>query len=134
MGGARDRRVIGPAACLIGLIGSAIPVVIVGVGALITAGAARNTVGVVASIVIVGSAMALVAGALVPWSSEGVGEQLTTFAVLAALAIAVSVTIGLVAPRLVARGLPDAVVVFLVCVASVGAALHAFGCRLRVAG
>ena len=134
MGGARDRRVIGPAACLIGLIGSAIPVVIVGVGALITAGAARNTVGVVASIVIVGSAMALVAGALVPWSSDGVGEQLTTFAALAALAIAVSVTIGLVAPRLVARGLPDAVVVFLVCVASVGAALHAFGCRLRVAG
>lgn len=134
MGGARDRRVIGPAACLIGLIGSAVPVAVVGVGALITSGAPWSTVGVVAGIVIVSSATALVAGAVVPWSSEGVGDQLTTFAALAALAIATSVTIGMVGPRLVARGLPDAAVVILVCAASIGAALRAFGCRLRVAG
>ena len=134
MGGARDRRVIGPAACLIGLIGSAIPVAAVGVGALITSGAPRSTVGVVVSIVIVGSATALVAGALVPWSSHGVGDQLTTFAALAALAIVVSVTIGVIAPRLVAHGLPDVLVVLLVCGASMGAALRALGYRLRVAG
>ena len=134
MGGPGDRHVIGRAACLIGLAGSALPVAVVGAGAMVSTGAPWGAVGVVAGIVIVGSATALVAGALVPWSSEGVGDQLTTFAVLAALAIATFVTVGVVAPRLVSFGLPDMVVVAVVCGTSMGAALHALGRRLGAAG
>ena len=89
--------------------------------------------GVVAGIVIVGSGMGLIAGALVPWVSDGVGDQLTTFAALAALAIAASVTTGVLGPRLVDRGVPDAVIVLLVCVASLVAALRALDYRLRLA-
>ena len=120
----RDRQLLGLTACVIGLMGSALPVVVVGASASVASGASRNVVGAVAAIVIVGSATALVAGALVPWSSEGVGDQLTTFAALAALAIAVSVVTGIIGPRLVSSGLPDAMVVILVCGASLLAALH----------
>ena len=133
MGGPGDRRLIGLAACLIGLAGSTLPVALVGSGAMVFTGAPWNSVGVVAGIVTVGSATALVAGALVPWSCEGVGDQLTTFSALAAIAIAMSVTVGVVAPRLVSFGLPDAVVVVVVCGASIGAAFHAIGRRLRSA-
>ena len=133
VGGPGDRHVIGLAACLIGMAGSAIPVAVVGAGAVVFAGAPGNALGVVAGIVVVASATALVAGALVPWSSEGVGDQLTTFAALAALAVGASVTVGAAAPRLVSLGLPDGVVVVLVCGASIGAALHALDRRLGVA-
>ena len=133
MGGPGDRRFIGLAACLIGLTGSALPVAVVGAGAMVSTGAPWSAVGVVAGIVIVGSATALVAGALVPWSSDGLGDQLTTFAALAAVAIATSVTVGVIAPRLVSFGLPDAVVVVVVCGASIGAAYHALGRRLGAA-
>ena len=40
------------------------------------------------------AATAQLAGALVPWSSQGVGDQLTTFAALAAIAIATSLAVG----------------------------------------
>lgn len=133
MGGPVDRHVIGLAACIIGLTGTALPVAVVGAGARVTSGGSGSAVGVVAGIVIVSSATALVAGALVPWTSEGVGDQLTTFAALAALAIAASITAGVVGPRLVARGLPDAIVVILVCGTSIVAALHALDRRLRLA-
>ncbi len=83
-------------------------------------GASSSALGVVAAFVVVGSAAALLAGALVPWSGEGVGDQLTTFAALAAITIAGSLVVGLVAPRLVSFGLPDAVVAVVVCGASVG--------------
>ena len=124
---------IGLAACLVALAGSAFPVTVVGAGAMVASGAPRSAVGVVAAVVIVGSAVALLAGALVPWSGEGVGDQLTTFAALAAIAIATSLAVGLAAPRLVSLGLPDAVVVVLVCGASMGAALHALSRRLGAA-
>ena len=133
LGGPGDRRLIGLAACIIGLTGSALPVAVVGTGATVVSGASGSVVGTVAAIVIVGSATALVAGALAPWSSEGVGDQLTTFAALAALAIAVSVATGLIGPRLASAGLPDATVVILVCGSSLFAALRALDCRLRVA-
>ena len=133
IGGPGDRRVIGLAACLVALAGSAFPVTVVGAGAMVASGAPRSAVGVVAAVVIVGSAVALLAGALVPWSGEGVGDQLTTFAALAAIAIATSLAVGLAAPRLVSLGLPDAVVVVLVCGASMGAALQALSRRLGAA-
>jgi hypothetical protein len=133
LGGPGDRRAIGLAACLVGLTGSSAPVAVVGTCAMVVSGTSWGAVGVVAAVVIVGSATALLAGALVPWSSAGVGDQLTTFAALAAIAIATSLAVGLVAPRLVSLGLPDALVVVLVCGASMGAALHAVGRRLGAA-
>ena len=81
--------------------------------------------------VVVGSAVALQAGALVPWSGEGIGDQLTTFAALAAVAIATSVMVGLAAPRLIALGLPNAVVAVLLCAGSLGVACHTVGRRLE---
>jgi hypothetical protein len=134
VGGPGDRRVIALAACLVGLAGSAFPVAVVGTGAMVASGASWSAVGVVAAFVVVGSAAALLAGALVPWSAEGIGDQLTTFAVCAAIAIAMSLIAGLVAPRLVSLGLPPAVVVVLVCSVSMGLALHALGRRLGAAG
>ena len=132
-GGPGDRRLIGLAACLVGLTGSAFPVAVVGTGAMVASGASWSAVAVVAAVVVVGSAAALLAGALVPWSAGGVGDQLTTFAAFGAIAIATSLLVGLVAPRLVSLGLPDAVVVVLVCSAPMGVALHALGCRLGAA-
>ena len=72
---------------------------------------AREIVGIVAALVVVGSCVALLAGALLPWRGTGAGDQLTTIAAFAAIAIAASLAVGLVAPRLVSLGVPDAVVV-----------------------
>ncbi len=133
LGGPGDRIVLVVAAGLVGLSGSALPVAVVGAIASLASGASWSSIGVVAAFVVVGSAAGLVAGAIVPWSGEGVGDQLTTFAVLAAITIAGSLAVGLVAPRLVSLGLPDAVVAVLVCCAWLGGALHALGRRLGAA-
>lgn len=125
-----DRRVIAAAACGVGLAGSAIPVAVVGVGTASATGASWGSVGVVAAFVIVGSASALLAGALVPWSDEGVGDQMETFAALAAVVIALSLAIGLAAPRLVALGLPNVGVAAILCAASIGIAWLAVGRRV----
>ena len=130
LGGPGDGRVINLAGCLVGLTGSTFPVGVVGVGAMVASGASWSAVGVVAAFVIVGSAAALLAGAVVPWSADRVGDQLTTFAAFAAVSIAASLTVGLVAPRLVSLGLPDPVVIVLVCGVSLGAAFLALGRRL----
>ncbi len=133
VGGPGARHVISVSACAVGLMGSALPVAVVGAAAISISGAPGSAVGVVAGIAIVGSGMALVAGALAPWASEGVGDQLTTFAALAALAIAASVTTGALGPRLVERGVPDAVIVILACVVALFAALRALDYRIRFA-
>ena len=116
----------------VGLAGSALPVVLVGIGATAFAGADWPAVGVVAALVITGSAAALAAGAAVPWRGKGVGDQMATFAAFAAIALAGSLPVGLIAPRLVALGLPDAVVAGVVCAAFVGAAGFTLGRRLGV--
>ena len=72
---------------------------------------------------IVGSALALLAGSLVPLRGTGAGDQLTTFAAFAALAVAMSLVTGLTAPRLVALGVPDPLVVGLVTTLALGGGL-----------
>ena len=129
VGGPGDRIALVRAAWLVGSSGSLVPVAIVGVVATVVSGASWSAIGAVAAFAVVGSAAGLLAGSLVPWTGEGVGDQLTTFAALAAITIAGSLAVGLVAPRLVSLGLPDAVVAGLVCAAWSGAALHALGCR-----
>ncbi len=128
--GPRDRRVIVGAAGLAGLVGSALPVALVGCVAAIVSGVSWSALGIVTAFVVVGSAAALLAGCIVPWRGEGVGDQFATFAAFAGIVIATSLLVGLAAPRLVSLGLPDIVVVALVCGASAGVALHALGRRL----
>jgi hypothetical protein len=118
------------AACLAGLVGTALPVVVVGSGATVVSGVSARTVAGVAAFTVVGSAAALQAGTIVPWSGERMGDQLTSFAALAAVAVATSLTVGLCAPRLVAVGIPSVLVVALVCGASLGIGCHALGRRL----
>jgi hypothetical protein len=130
VGGPVARRVIGLVACLVGLAGSVLPVAVVGAGATAVSGATWSAVGVVTAFVVVGCGAALLAGTLVPWNREAVGDQMTTFAALAAIAIAMSLVVGFIAPRLVSHGVPDAVVVVLFCVASIGGALLAVTRRL----
>jgi hypothetical protein len=117
-------------AVLVSLVGSAAPVALVGLGAGLASGAPRGSVGAVAGVVVAGASLAVVAGALVPWQ-EGAADQLTTFAAFAALALAVSLGVGLSAPRLVSVGVPDAVVLALVCASCVAAAAVATRGRLE---
>ena len=128
--GPRDPQVIVGAAGLAGLAGAALPVALVGGVAASVAGASWSAVGIVTAFVVVGSAAALLAGCIVPWRDEGVGDQVVTFAAFAGIAIVTSLLVGLVAPRLVSIGLPDVVVVALVCGVSSGVALQALRRRL----
>jgi len=126
----RGSAVVVGAAALVAVAGTAAPVGLVGAGAWVGSGASRSSAGVVAVLVVAGSATALLAGALVPWRRSGVGDQLTTFAAFAAVAVATSLAVGLVAPRIVATGAPDALVAGLAVGPSVVAALAALGSRL----
>lgn len=128
--GPRDPRLIVGAAGLAGLAGVSLPVALVGGAAAAVAGVTWSAVGIVTAFVVVGSATALLAGCIVPWREEGVGDQLVTFAAFAGIAIVTSLLVGLVAPRLVSLGLPDVVVVALVCGVSCGAAFQALRRRL----
>ena len=113
-----------------GSLGAALPVALVGGVAAAVAGVSWSAVGIVTAFVVVGSAAALLAGCVVPWREEGVGDQVVTFAAFAGIAIVTSLLVGLVAPRLVSLGLPDVVVVALVCGVSIGVSLQALRRRL----
>jgi hypothetical protein len=118
---------------LVTVVGAAFPVAAVGCVAIGVSGASWDAVGVVAAIVVVVSCAALVAGSLVPWRDKGVGDQLTTLAALAAIVIAASLAVGIAGPQLVSRGLPDVVVVALLCALSICAAACALAHRLGTA-
>jgi len=115
-------------------VGAVLPVAVVGSVAAIASGAGVRIVGIVAALVVAGSCVALLAGALLPWRSTGGGDQLTTIAAFAAIAIAASLAVGLVAPRLVSLGVPDPVVVVAICVVALAAALTALERRLGAGG
>ena len=127
-------RVIATTAGLVGCVGAVVPVAVVGGGAIVISGADARTAGVLASLVIVGSALALMAGSLVPLRGTGAGDQLTTFAAFAALAVAASLVTGLTAPRLVALGVPDPLVVVLIASLAAGSGLAALRVRLGTVG
>jgi len=104
-------------AWLVGLAAAAIPVGVVGVVAAIASGVDASMVGVVSVLVVMGAAVATITGSLVPWQGDGIGDQLSAVAAFMAVALATSLTIGLVAPRLKTVGLPDPGIAFLLCVA-----------------
>lgn len=116
---------------VVGLVGAALPVAVVGALALLLSGSDLPAIGIISGYVGLGSAAALIAGALVPWSSSGVGEQMSTFAVLAGLAIGVSVVLGVVGPRLSAFA-PAAVVLSIVGALWLASAVVAVASRLEI--
>ena len=59
---------------------------------------------------------------------------MTTIAAFAGIAIAASLVVGLVAPRLVALGAPDPVIVVAICVVSLLAGIAALDRRLGAPG
>ena len=95
---------------------------------------ARGSLGVVAALVVAGSCVALLAGALLPWRGTGAGDQMTTIAAFAAIAIAASLAVGLIAPRLVSLGVPDAAVVVAICALFACGAVAALDRRLEAGG
>jgi hypothetical protein len=112
---------------------AALPVTVVG-GVALTASGGAGTVGVVGALVIVGAGLALLAGAVVPWSGGGAGDQMTTIAAFAGIAIAASLVVGLAAPRLVALGTPDPVIVVAICIVSLVTGTAALDRRLGASG
>jgi hypothetical protein len=113
---------------------AALPVAVVGGVALAASGGSAEILGSVGALVVVGSGVALLAGAMLPWRSTGAGDQMTTIAAFAAIAIAASLVVGLVAPRLVALGTPDSVIVLAICIVSVVTGIAALDRRLGAPG
>ncbi len=114
-GGGQGLTRLGGLAALAGLSLTAVPVAAIGTGAWLVSGTSWSAAGAVGVLVVAGSACGLAAGAVVPWRRETLGDQVATFAAFAALAVAASITVGVVAPRLVALGVPGFVVGSLVC-------------------
>jgi len=115
LGAPSSLRSLAARAWLVGLTAAATPVVVVGIAAAIASGVDAPAAGVVSILVLLGAALATLAGSLVPWRDDGIGDQLSTVAAFMALALAISFAIGLVAPRLAALGLPDPAIAVLLC-------------------
>jgi hypothetical protein len=113
---------------------AALPVALVGSAAAVGSGADARIIAIVATLVLSGSCVALIAGALLPWRGAGAGDQLTTIAAFAALAIAASFVVALVGPRLVSLGVPDPAVVVAICLVFLAAAPAALDHRLGAGG
>jgi hypothetical protein len=129
----RGAGTVARSAVLVALAGTSAPVILVGVAAAISAGVTQASAGAVAGLVVAGAALAVVAGSLVPWL-PGAGAQLTTFAAFAAIAVGASLGVGLAAPRLVSAGVPDPLVLGVVCASCLAAAAVALRGRLERPG
>jgi len=118
-----DTARIARAAVAVALALTSLPVVAIGAAAIVVSSASWGAIGMVAVVVWLATDVAVVAGVVAPWRG-GAGEQLSTFAAFGAIAMATSLAVGVVAPRLVAVGAPDAVVaVGLCCAGAAGATL-----------
>ncbi len=102
-------------ASFVGLVAAALPVGVVASAAAVASGVDWQTAGAVSVLLVMGGGVATVAGSLVPWQGEGIGDQVSAVAALIAAALATSLAIGLFAPRLAAAGLPDPVIAAALC-------------------
>jgi len=126
VGAPYSSRGIAFTAWLVALAVTLAPVVLVGLGAFVLETPSRSAVAAVAVVAVMAADAALVAGVLVPWS-RGAGDQLTTFSAFGAVAIATSLVVGLVAPRLVELGVPNAVLAVGFCAVAGTAAVYGLG-------
>ncbi len=114
---------------VVSIAGVALPVALVGAAGA-SSGGAMGSVGGLVALGVCAWAISVLAGAVVPWRGTGAGAQFTSFAALAGLAIATSLLVGVLAPRLVALGIPDEAVATLVCASLTGLALLSLRHRL----
>lgn len=103
-------------------------------GAALVSGASPSAVGEVLLVAAGLAAAAALAGALLPWRGATMGDQVASFAALAACAAAVSVAVGTAGPRLAAAGVPAAVAAASLLAACTGVSLAAVVWRLRAPG
>jgi hypothetical protein len=115
LGAPRGRRAIAAIVWQSGLFAAALPVGFVALVAAFGSGVDWRTVGVVAVLVVLGTAVATITGSLVPWQGDGIGDQISSFAAFVAVAIATSVIVGLIVPRLTSLGFPDPAIAILLC-------------------
>lgn len=120
----RSRAAIGRASWAVALLLTSGPVIVVGAAALVVSPATRSAVGTVVVLALLAVDVAVVAGTLLPWRG-GAGDQLSTLAAFGATAIATSLAVGLVAPRLASLGIPDPAIAFALCCAGAGGAIVA---------
>jgi len=130
LGAPRNRGSLAAMTWLLSLAAAMAPVAAVGALAAVASGVDRSTTGVVVVLTVVGTAVATVAGSLVPWRGEAIGDQFSSVAAFVAVAIATSLAVGLVAPRLTALGLNDPEVAILLCCLSSFAAVGTLARRL----
>ena len=130
-GAPRGRRTTSAVVWQVGLVATAAPVGLVAAVAAVGSGVDPHTAGVVVVLVVAASALATIAGSLVPWEGQGIGDQLSSFAAFMGVALAASVAVGLVAPRLTGLGLPDAALAVSLGVLSSGMAIASLRWRLE---
>ncbi len=130
-GGPRARRSCAASTWLAGLLGVATPVGFVAAFAAVWSGADLQSVGVVTVLVTTGTGAATIAGSLVPWDGEGLGDQIGALSAFAAVAIGASLAVGLVAPWLTAAGLPDPVIAGSLCWIASGLAVATLSYRIE---
>jgi hypothetical protein len=99
--------------------------------AAIVSSAVAATLPQLAVVAVIAAAAALVAGVVVPWRGEGIGDQLASFGAFAGCAAAVSAGTGLAGPRLVAAGLPVGVVAAALGCAALAAAVCALAYEIE---
>ena len=115
------RAAIARAAWAVALLLTSAPVLVVGCAAVAVSPTSWGAVGTIAVVVWLAADAAMVAGVIVPWGA-GAGEQVSTFAAFGAVAIAGSLAVGVVAPRVVAIGVPDAATAAVLCCGGAGGA------------
>jgi hypothetical protein len=133
-GAPRGRRTIATTTWLAGLVGVAAPVALVGAVAAASSGVDRQTIGVVTILAVTGAAVATLAGALVPWRMDGLGDQVSSLSAFAAVALGASLVVGVVAPRLAGAGVPDSATATALCLLASGLAVSILLRRLEGKG
>ena len=134
LGAPRGRTATATTVWHAGLVAAAAPVAFVAVVATVASGVDWSTVGVVVVLVVSGTAVATVGGSLVPWQGDGLGDQAGPVAAFASVAVASSLVVGFVAPRLGARGVPDPAIAVLLCVSLSCIAVGGVVRRLEIGG
>ena len=133
-GAPRGRRTIATTTWLAGLVAVATPVALVGAIAGVWSGVDAQTVGAVAVLSVTGVAIATVAGSVVPWRRDGLGDQVSSLSAFAAAAVGISLAVGFVAPRLAAAGVPDPATAVVLCCLLSGLAVGMLAQRLEREG
>ena len=127
----QDPLVVARITWLVGLVGVAAPVALVGTFVAAWSDIDAQAAGVVTVLTVAAAATATFAGTLVPWHGDGLADQVSSLSAFAAVAVATSLGVGVAAPRLAAAGVPDPATAMLLCALASGLAVLALARRLE---